>query len=211
MGRLGLIWRRLQSFYGETMLLAVETFRENRSEDVEMAMFNDDGQFSSKYIRLADLQGNISVESEADDSYPALKSQQKALYQQLLANPDPAVQGVLAIPANLVLIKQSLGLEDLEIPGEDARIKQLREIEEMLKTGTPVEIDPLLDDHAAELTEGKRWANSDQGQAAKLDNPDGFQAVREHLEMHQMAMSGGMMPGMPQPGAGPVPGPGMAQ
>jgi hypothetical protein len=209
MGRLALIWRRFKAFYDETMLLAVETFRENRSEDVELSIFNDEGQFETKYIKLADLKGNITVEEETDEDYPALKSQQRALYQQLLTNPDPAVQQVLAIPQNLSQIKSAFGLEDLVIPGEDARIKQLREIKEMLQTGTPIEIDPVLDDNEAELAEGKRWANSDEGQGTKVSNPQGFEAVREHLLMHQMALGGGGMPGLP-PGAPAAP-PGLVQ
>lgn len=201
MGRLGLIWRRLRAFYAEVMLLAVQTFIQNRSEDIEMAVMNDDGQFGSKYVRMADLKGNITVQEEADESYPAMKSQQRTIYQQLLANPDPAVQAILAQPQNLSTIKTAFGLEDLVIPGEDARIKQLREIKQMLQTSVPLEIDPLLDDNAAELAEGKRWANSDEGQATKEQNPQGFEAVREHLQMHQTAMRGGMVaPQGPQPG-----------
>jgi hypothetical protein len=51
-----------------------------------------------------------------------------------------------------------------------------------------VPVDQLLDDHAVEFEECKRWANSDAGQAAKMTNPAGFANVRAHAEAHLRAM-----------------------
>ncbi len=51
-----------------------------------------------------------------------------------------------------------------------------------------VPIDELLDDHAAELAEVRRWASSDAGQVARMQNPAGFANVRAHAAAHQMAL-----------------------
>jgi hypothetical protein len=51
-----------------------------------------------------------------------------------------------------------------------------------------VPVDPLLDDHAVEFEECKRWANSEAGQAAHMTNPAGFANVRAHAEAHLRAM-----------------------
>jgi hypothetical protein len=51
-----------------------------------------------------------------------------------------------------------------------------------------VAVDELLDDHAVEFEECKRWANSEAGQAAHLTNPAGFANVRAHAEAHLRAM-----------------------
>ncbi len=51
-----------------------------------------------------------------------------------------------------------------------------------------VAVDVLLDDHAVEFEECKRWANSEAGQSAKMTNPAGFANVRAHAEMHLRAM-----------------------
>ena len=51
-----------------------------------------------------------------------------------------------------------------------------------------VPVDQLLDDHAVEFEECKRWANSDAGQAAKMTNPSGFANIRAHAEAHLQAM-----------------------
>ena len=52
-----------------------------------------------------------------------------------------------------------------------------------------VPVDQLLDDHAVEFEECKRWANSEAGQAAKMTNPAGFANVRAHTEAHLRAIS----------------------
>jgi hypothetical protein len=52
-----------------------------------------------------------------------------------------------------------------------------------------VPVDQLLDDHAIEFEECKRWANSDAGQAARMTNPAGFANVRAHAEAHLRAMT----------------------
>ncbi len=51
-----------------------------------------------------------------------------------------------------------------------------------------VAVDLLLDDHAVEFEECKRWANSEAGQSAKMTNPAGFANVRAHAEAHLRAM-----------------------
>jgi predicted RNA-binding Zn-ribbon protein involved in translation (DUF1610 family) len=52
-----------------------------------------------------------------------------------------------------------------------------------------VPVDQLLDDHAVEFEECKRWANSEAGQSARMTNPAGFANVRAHTEAHLRAMA----------------------
>jgi len=259
MGRLGLVWRRTKQFYADVLLLAVDCFRKNRPEDAEIPLLGPDGVLDARMIRAADLKGNICVHPEADETFPRLKSQQRAVLQQLFSLNDPLIQEALAEPANIGYIKNVLGLTELVVPGEDSRNKQLREIQQLLASApivismhssgaahvapgsspasagheesgatespnaTPkdaalkggatqaasansqespvtshqspvlvlpsVPVDQLLDDHAVEFEECKRWANSEAGQAAKMTNPAGFANVRAHAEAHLRAMS----------------------
>jgi hypothetical protein len=256
MGRLGLVWRRTKQFYADVLLLAVDCFRKNRPADAEIPLLGPDGTLDARLIRAADLKGNISVHPEADETFPRLKSQQRAVLQQLFSLNDPLIQEALAEPANIGYIKNVLGLTELVVPGEDSRNKQLREIQQLLASapivismhpsgaahagsqqdesrnpavgatlgppgangaeespGVPspttrgsqesqvtshqsqslvlpsVPVDQLLDDHAVEFEECKRWANSEAGQAAKMTNPAGFANVRAHTEAHLRAMS----------------------
>jgi len=235
MGRLGLVWRRTKQFYADVLLLAVDSFRKNRPEDVEIPLLGPDGVLDARSIRTADLKGNICVHPEADETFPRLKSQQRGVLQQLFGINDPVLQRALTEPANLGYIKNVLGLAEMVIPGEDSRNKQLREIQQLLAsapivvnlpvsphssaslqpstTDEPssasgsehqspvtshqspelvlpsVPVDQLLDDHAVEFEECKRWANSEAGQSARMTNPAGFANVRAHAEAHLRAMA----------------------
>jgi hypothetical protein len=227
LGRLGLVWRRLKQFYSDVMLLSVDCFRKNRPEDAEIPILGPGGEFESRWIRLADLKGNIQAYPESDETFPRLKSQQRGVIQQLMSSSDPLIQQALADPANIGFVKSVLGLSDLVVPGEDSRNKQLREIEILLhsapivleargtrqeagngekvagdggqvvgQTLTPetynltpsVPVDLLFDNHAVELEECRRWANSDAGQVARIENPAGFANVRTHAEAHLRAI-----------------------
>ena len=50
--------------------------------------------------------------------------------------------------------------------------------------------DDLLDDHATELEEIRRWASTETGQAARMENPLGFANVRAHAAAHERALVG---------------------
>jgi hypothetical protein len=52
-----------------------------------------------------------------------------------------------------------------------------------------VPVDELLDDHAAEFEECRRWASSDAGQQARAQNPAGFANVRAHAAEHAAALA----------------------
>ena len=51
---------------------------------------------------------------------------------QLLANPDPQLQAVLAHPENMALVKRLIGLEEFVISDEESRTKQYREIAQLV-------------------------------------------------------------------------------
>jgi hypothetical protein len=234
LGRLGLVWRRLKSFYGDVMLLAVDCFRKNRPSDVEIPFLGAGGEFEARFIRLANLKGNIQAHPESDETFPRMKSQQRAVLQQLMSNPDPTIQAAMREPANSGFIKSLVGLSELVVPGDEARNKQLREIRLLLAPqaplagdvaafdnpnhagpatgdfglgaiaslpgaeGTPglpptvrstVPVDELLDDHATEFEECRRWASSDAGQIARVQNPAGFANVRAHAAEHAAALA----------------------
>ena len=201
---IGLVWRQMKFFHADIMLLAVDCFRRNRPNDVEVTLLGAGAAFESKWIRLADLKGNLFSYPETDEQYPTLWSQQRGVLMQLLANPDPQIQAVLAHPENMALLKRLIGLEEFVLPDEESRTKQYREIAQMLGEapvvheeageagGPPVETllpsivpDEFADNHAVELEICKRWFSSDAGQVAKIESPAGYANVRAHGMMHQ--------------------------
>jgi hypothetical protein len=203
MGRTGLVWRRMKFFHADVMLLAVDCFRQNRPNDVEVTLLGAGAAFESKWIRLADLKGNLFSYPETDEQYPTLWSQQRAVMMQLLANPDPQIQAVLAHPENMALIKRLIGLEEFVIPDEESRTKQYREIAQMVgempvvhrDDATGVELllpsivpDEFADNHAVELEICMRWFSADAGQVAKIEAPAGYANVRAHAMFHREYM-----------------------
>jgi hypothetical protein len=171
--------------------------------------------FESKWIRLADLKGNLFSYPETDEQYPTLWSQQRAVLLQLLANPDPQMQAILAHPENTALIKRMIGLEEFVIPEEESRTKQYREIAQLVAEmpvvhrqdvtaaagpaaaaaspgGVDAEVilpsimpDEFADNHAVELEICMRWFSSDAGQVAKIEAPLGYTNVRAHALFHR--------------------------
>jgi hypothetical protein len=204
MGRIGLVWRRMKFFHADLMLAAVDCFRKNRPGDVEVTLLGPGAAFESQWIRLADLKGNLFSYPETDEQYPTQWSDQRAVLMQLMANPDPQIQAVLAHPANLGLLKRLIGLDELVIPDEESRTKQYREIAQLLQeqpvsssdgSVTPSIVpDEFADNHAVELDACKRWFSSDAGQVAKIESPAGYANVRAHAQMHEKFLLQQQMP-----------------
>jgi hypothetical protein len=185
MGRLGIVWRRIRQFHADTMRLAVDCFRKNRAEDVELPLVGAGKEFKAEWIRLGDLKGNFTAHPEGDENFPALWTQQRAVYMQLLQmGNNPLIAQVLADPDNQALGKRLLGLTELDVSDEGPRDKQRREIEQLL-AGQAADIDPDFDNHAVELEVATDWMNSDAGQSARQDNPQGYAAVRQHASQHK--------------------------
>jgi len=225
MGRLGLPWGRIRKFYSDLMLLALECFRRNRVEDLELPVVSSSGDWSAETIHLADLAGRVRVYPEADENFPVSWTQQKQTLFQLLQvmGNDPTFKQAMSDPENMAVLKRVVGLDDLALPGDEARVKQFREIARLLLEPPQVFTDSLTgvlrvepsirpdvfaDDHAAELATCRRWMSSDDGQRAKMANPQGFANVRAHAIAHYRAVSAqaaGMSPLPPPmvvPGAG---------
>jgi hypothetical protein len=205
MGRLGLIRSRLVEFYNELQMLAVECFRENRPEDVEVPFAGETGNEKAKWIRLGELEGNIMIEPEPDDGMPRLVSQQRQTLEALFSsNIPPEVMKILMDTSNVGTIKSILGFDKLADPDEDARMLMMRRIQLLLESqpiqpqgvapqpgpnGTIQMVQPqptaslplidVFDNPIAEvlLAECCRWANDDPGQKAKDENPAGYQNV----------------------------------
>jgi hypothetical protein len=81
----------------------------------------------------------------------------------------------------------SLLAGSVSAPDEDNSRQEAGSTKPLVLPSVPV--DQLLDDHAVEFEECKRWANSEAGQSARMTNPTGFANVRAHTEAHLRAMS----------------------
>jgi hypothetical protein len=72
MGRIGLVGRWMKFFHADIMHLAVDCFRRSRPNDVEVTLLGAGAAFESKWIRLADLKGNLFSYPQTDEQHPTL-------------------------------------------------------------------------------------------------------------------------------------------
>ena len=137
LGRVGMIYRRMKDFYVDGIGLAIEIFKKNRPEDVEVSFPGEHQEEKAKWIRLADLKGNVMVEPEADESFPRLKSQQRSVLEALMTNAaalPPELLKLFDSPENMAYVKNVMGLTELRLAGEDAEILTKRLIQKLLET-----------------------------------------------------------------------------
>lgn len=206
-GRLILPWTAIVRFWADMAVLFFECFKANRQSDVTVSLLGEDGEWKSKTIALINLRGSIHCRPEGNSAYPVSWMEKSSAFKELLSSPNPAVGGVLTDPANLAAGKRYLGLDDIEIPGDEDRNFQLREIEDM-KEGEPVDVNQLLDNHQVHLKVIQEWYATRDAQNALTANPMFKQAIQQHAAMHQQAM---MPPPMPGPGGAPEGPPGAEQ
>jgi hypothetical protein len=170
-----------------------------------MSVLSGSQEWAPDVIQLADLKGEVRVFPETDENFPTSWTEQRQSLLQLMQvlGRDPVFQQAMNAPENMAVIKRLSGLDDISLPGDDARVKQYREIAQMLPS-PPVIVenpatreivisptvvpDDFADDHSSELETCKRWMTSEAGQMAKAQNPDGFANVRAHAMMHQRAL-----------------------
>lgn len=207
-GRIGIFYRMLKVARAMVGILAVNCFRKNRSGDVANAIYDPaSAQFKSKLIRLDALKGGVYARPETDENFPSSWAEKQAMILGLLERPEFAL--MMQSPANAAAIQRLLSLGEFKMPGTQARTKQLREIEVMLANaemgGGPMMVlkpdpegkgeavpelmptimpDLLLDNHPVSIQTCQEWDESDAGQLAKLQNPNGWLDVKLHAEWH---------------------------
>lgn len=209
LGRLGLTWREMKRLWLDVMLLAVECFRRNRTDDALAQVTGDSGEMISRVIELGKLRGNIVATAATDEQIPYSHSQKRNVLMALMQSQDPRIQAVLGHPDNAAYIKGLIGLMDLVDPEDESAKKQHREIAEMMKPGqepqeamgplgqpvvkSSVPVDAESEDHTTEAAVCKRWLNTPRGQQVKQSNQMAWLNVRAHLLEHEQAMADAMM------------------
>lgn len=196
LGRQGIFWRAIKTFWDNCMVKGVMVYRDNRNDDLEIPMSALGQEYDSRLIRLDDLQGAISVYSETDEQFPETWVQKRRTLMELLGSGNQEFGTILQHPENMKILKDLLGLDDLEVPGDTSRDKQWKEITQLVEEmpiqteegfESSVEID-VFDNHEVELGVLAIWINSAEGQKAKEQNPMGFVNVKAHALQHQEAI-----------------------
>jgi hypothetical protein len=145
-GRVGLIYRAIKDGRARADLKNIEIFRENRTQDVEIAVAGEATGFKAKTINLDDIKGgSVQVYMESDESYPVSLNEQKNQLLTLLNNQNPAVMAWFSDPANEEAFGRLIGMTELvKMPGVQAREKCYDVIEQLLKSGPNIPPPPPM-------------------------------------------------------------------
>lgn len=198
MGRLTLVWKQMREAEAREMTLAVECFRRNRTEDVEMVVEGKGGGFRSEYIRLGEVRGNVVAHPTADEDFPQSFGAIKDTIVQIMASKDPELLAIIGAPVNRPIVGHYLGLPELVDPAADNRAKQFIELDALLDSAPVLDAasgravpsvlpEVEIDDHAVHIATIRDWAVSEAGLQAKAARPQGYANVLAHLLAHMDA------------------------
>lgn len=140
LGRIGIVYRYIKAGYARAMQNALKLAAQNRQGTANVSINNELGDSSTTtkidYDALA--KGRFKVYTDSDENFPETYTQKKntfmALLQSAEKNPNSYAAKLLGNPSNQAYGKYILGLPDLKVEGEVSRNKQLREIDQLLKT-----------------------------------------------------------------------------
>lgn len=190
LGRMGRLWRRLQIFWANTDAKAVKCFAANRTEDIEVAILGDGGDYQTEWLSLDDVQGNVIAYPEVDQSFPVTEMEIADRITNLLMQGSEYLTVQLSDPENVDYVNQRIGLGELQAPGEAQR-KKTNKIITRMEQEEPIEgpgwillpsiqPDPVVDNLVICLDTAKRWLVSDAGIAAETNNPMWYGNVRAY-------------------------------
>jgi hypothetical protein len=187
--RLQIAWALFCLYWSKLMEKCVHQYVENMIDDEHFSVPDPSNKdnYVNVWIRKAEMTGHVGeVEPEGADQFPMSVPQKQSLFFKLLELQNEFVNTALFDPANRRYLADLTGFTELQIPGEDQRIKQCLEIDEML-TGVPVQIEPLIDDHQVHMTSLREFMVSSKGQDLKKLNPQVYQILGAHYQLHQQA------------------------
>lgn len=133
-GQLSPAWFGIQRLFAGTYEIAVTLEAQRLADEPLITVPGPSGQL--QFSPAAILDGEWGCYASKDSAFPESIADQRASLQSVLGQLAQGGEKGVAItfhPDNLKLIKQYSGLKDLVIPGAEARDKQLREIEQLLR------------------------------------------------------------------------------
>jgi hypothetical protein len=133
--RLGPHWSVIKRFYASAMRIAVPMFAELMKED-EKVVEESGGSYINVVIEKAKLDGSVGdITFDIKESIPTSWTEQRDVIMSLLptAAPGSILGSIFAEPENAELISMHLGITGIELPGEADRLKQMSEIQDMIK------------------------------------------------------------------------------
>lgn len=208
--RLSIVWNFVTEWWVRTIAGCVDVYVETIIEDEKFVKY-ENGGYVNVWIRQSELVGKVGgVEPEGASDFPVSLTQKKSLLMKLIELNNDFVNSALYSPQNARILQDVLALNEFHIPGEDQRVKQTLEINELVKSGpldamqSSIPIDPDVDDHEVHITTCKTFLVDPIGLDLKKINPEGYANIVTHMKEHEVAlMLKTMQAGVTAPGTAP--------
>lgn len=187
--RLTITWKLITKWWAMLMEKCVHIYIENMLDD-EHYVKMEDNNYVNVWIRRAELTGHVGeVEPEGSDSFPTSMPQKQQMFMKLIELNIPELRTALFDPANRKTFADLLGFPEMEIPGENQRVKQSRETSEMIKgnngQGVFIPINPDVDEHEIHIFTLKNFLCDEVGLDLQRKNPQAYNFLIQHLKAHE--------------------------
>lgn len=195
--RLMLTWAMICDVWSRMEFKSVKDYAKNLDYDDHFVVANGAG-FKNVDIEKIKLDGKVAdIECEASENFPLSWAQKGDLIRKLMEMDSEPVNLVLQHPENASMIASYIGVDEIHIPGDEDRKKQLQEIYELLQ-GIPQGMMPsvmpendlkmqiIVDDDYVHSETCKVWLNSAEGQMFKKDHPEQYLNVLLHKRIHDI-------------------------
>ena len=183
--RLTVAWAFFCEWWSQVQDKSVHMFVKNMIDDEHYTVpgiGKDD--YKSVWIKRAELTGHVGeVEVEGAESFPVSLPQKQALFMKLIEMQNEFLNSAIFDITNRDKVRELLGFSDFNIPGEEQQVKQVREIQEMLTSRQFIPIDPDVDDDGIHVAVVTHWL-ADLGPDIKATDPEGYQFILLHKQMH---------------------------
>jgi len=219
--RLQTPWKMLSLWWKDIFSKAITSYIKEMADDERLVEKDKQGNYVNVFIRKSEVAGKIgNIELESSEQLPASWAQLKDVIMKMVELNNPQVLQILFSPENIHLFAEATGLNDLKLPGEEDKIKQNEEIQQLLasqpivqppdpmqvqmatelgmqppgETEIPsVEVDAELDNHQVEADICRKFLISDAGRLAKIQNRPGYYNVLLHFKAHMAIIQQQMM------------------
>lgn len=199
--RLSIPYQFLYFWWSDVLYKGVKDHVANMIDDEKYPTKTQDGRFENINLLMDDFSTgrfNLLIPESALD-LPVSYSTKRSTVQQIIQMNSDLLNGFLFSPENKKFTLRLLGIEELNDLDSNQTIKQLLEIEALLK-GSPipnpqtgqdtssVPIEPEVDDDDIHLRILKTFLSSELGQGHKKNNPEGYTNCLLHAKEHKDAL-----------------------
>lgn len=210
--RLSIIWRVISQLYANVTNKSVRSYIDNMTEEEETYAIKRGNSYINVWIKKSELTGVVGrVVPEISEQFPTSWAQKKQTITELLETNNEVITSIIFHPENVGLLAKVIGLDELYVPGDNDRNRQLSEITELIAQAPIIDemgqqvasipTDPMLDNSQVHVEVMRAFASSDAGQYVKDNNPEGWQNFMLHLQEHVNYMQQQQMEEMEQAAA----------